>query len=62
MALWEQWLGEAAAATKQRCGHYTSQTLKLIPGLTPPEGVRELVVLLVLANLVPRRGGETRVR
>jgi hypothetical protein len=34
IATWEQWLGEAAGATKQRCNHCASQELTLIPGLT----------------------------
>ena len=33
IALWEQWLGEAAGATKQRCRHCRSQTLRRVPGL-----------------------------
>ena len=36
VALWEQWLGEAAAETKQRCWHCALRrwVLKRIPGLT----------------------------
>ena len=33
IATWEQWLAEAAGATKQRCSHCASQGLKVIPGL-----------------------------
>ena len=33
IALWEQWLGEAAGATKQRCKYCRSQTLRRVPGL-----------------------------
>ena len=34
IATWEQWLGVAAGATKQRCTHCAAQELTLIPGLT----------------------------
>ena len=33
IATWEQWLGEAAGATKQRCSHCSSQQLSMVPGL-----------------------------
>jgi len=33
IATWEQWLGEAAGATKQRCSHCTSPDLCMVPGL-----------------------------
>ena len=33
IAMWEQWLGEAAGATKQRCPHCKAQELRRVPGL-----------------------------
>ena len=33
VTLWGRWLREAAAATKQRCGHCASQSLRKMPGL-----------------------------